>query len=119
MALARAATVDDVHLWIHARRLGLTGDGTGAPFALLLDGKVIASSRAFIRQLVLGHNGAGAVTVAGVVVGDVVDSVINMTDLTDVTSSFEGVATVAGQVQQSAATDLSAKKCLFFIRPGS
>ncbi len=62
-----------------------------------------------------GKNGAGALTLAGTKVGDIVAGVANLTTPGDLKSSFETVITVAGQIQQSAATNLSAAQCQFTI----
>ena len=116
----RALTADDTAVSIHGRRLGLAGDGTpGDTSALLLDGKVVATSRHAIKKVTAGSNGAGPVTLAGTVPGDVVEVVANLTTPGDVTSSFEGTITVAGQIQQTAATNLSAAQLLFQVSPRS
>jgi len=118
MALQNLA--DKVLLWLHGRRLGIVGDGqTGGQSALVLDGVPIACTRSDIVVTTLGHNGAGAVAVAGVQVGDNVLNVTNLTTPGDVTASFESTATVAGQVQQTAATDLSAAVLMFQVQPQS
>ncbi len=57
-----------------------------------------------------GYNGAGACTLTGAKVGDVVLGVANMTDGGASAASFEAIVTVADQVQQSSASDLSTKK---------
>jgi hypothetical protein len=57
-----------------------------------------------------GKNGAGACTATGTKVGDKVTGIVNLTDGTTATSLFEATITVADQIQQSSATDLSAKK---------
>lgn len=58
-----------------------------------------------------GKNGAGACTMTGVKVGDVVLSVtgIAAADVGDKASLFESTITVADQIQQSSTDDLSAK----------
>jgi hypothetical protein len=118
MALANLA--DKVLLWIHGRRLGITGDGqSGVSSALVLDGVPVATTRAPIVKTQVGKNGAGAVTLAGTAVGDNVVNVTNLSTPGDVTSSFEATITVAGQIQQSAATDLSAAQLMFEIQPQS
>lgn len=62
-----------------------------------------------------GKNGAGALTLTGAKVGDVVAGVANLTTPADLKASFETVITVANQIQQSSATDLSAKQCQFTL----
>lgn len=67
--------------------------------------------------LLLGFTGlasAGAVTLTGVKVGDIVVSVANTTDGTDGSTNFETKITVANQIQQSGTT-LSAKKFTVLI----
>lgn len=62
--------------------------------------------------VVTGHNGAGACTLTGAKVGDKVIANVNLSDLADGTSAFETTITVADQIQQSSASDLSTKKYL-------
>ena len=120
MALARAAKADDVLVSIHPRRLGIVGDGLpGSTSALLLDGKVIGTARNRIVVTQVGSNGAGPLTLTGAVVGDTVENVTNLTTPGDVSSSFEATISVAGQIQQTAATNLSAAQCTFQVRPNS
>lgn len=57
-----------------------------------------------------GKNGSGACTLTGSAVGDVVLGIVNITDGTTATSSFESTITVVNQIQQSSASDLSTKK---------
>ena len=57
-----------------------------------------------------GKNGAGACTLTGAKVGDKVTGVVNITDGSDASASFEGTITVVDKIQQSAAGDLSTKK---------
>lgn len=56
-----------------------------------------------------GHNLAGACTATGAKVGDKVVGIVNLTTPASGTSLFEATITVADQIQQSSATDLSAK----------
>lgn len=65
----------------------------------------------------LGSNGAGAITVTGAQVGDVVTGVDGITSgtLGDLSAGFESTITVAGQIQQSSATDYSAKALLITL----
>lgn len=58
----------------------------------------------------VGRNGAGSITLTGAVVGDRVVAVINNTDGSTASSLFEAAITVGDAIQQSSATDLSAKK---------
>ena len=107
-ALGRAATADDILVSLHPRRLGIIGDGlSGDPSALILDNVVIASGRGLNVNLIqpaTGLGAAGAVTLTKAVKGDKVVSVIdtNTSPFVDVTSSFESVITVTGQIQETA-----------------
>jgi hypothetical protein len=118
---------DKVLLWLHGRRLGVRGDGA-SPFAagagdvLVLDGVAVGATRSgpnALKVVANGSNGAGAVTVVGTLVGDHVELVLNLTDATDATASFESTVSVAGQVQQTSVSNLSAKVCVFFVQPQS
>jgi len=64
-----------------------------------------------------GRNGAGACTATGLAIGDKVMSVVGLTD--DVSGNqadkFEATITVADQIQQSSATDLSTKDYLALV----
>lgn len=65
-----------------------------------------------------GRNLAGAITLAGTKVGDINLGAYNFTDGTVPANDgtiFEATITVAGQIQQASATDLSAKKHLILI----
>lgn len=62
-----------------------------------------------------GKNGAGACTLTGALVGARVLGVVNLSTPADAASSFEGVITVADQIQQSSASDLSAVKYLVLL----
>jgi hypothetical protein len=62
-----------------------------------------------------GRNGAGAVTATGFAVGDTLISALNITDGTEDKAKFEATLTVANQIQQTAATDQSAKKYYFRV----
>lgn len=65
-----------------------------------------------------GRSGAGAITLTGAVVGDVVIGVAGLSAgaLGAATASFETAITVVNQVQQSAAGNLSANNYLFVLR---
>lgn len=99
--LNHSATADDVLVWEHGRRLGIAGDGqTGSPSVLVLDGKAVPRIRGLFPAT--GGSGAGAVTLAAAVVGDIVLSVTdtNSSPFVDVTANFEAVISVVGQIQQ-------------------
>jgi hypothetical protein len=57
-----------------------------------------------------GAAAAGACTLTGAKVGDKVVSLVNLTDATNDKANFEATITVADQIQQSSASNLSAKK---------
>lgn len=111
---------DKILLWLHGRRLGIRGDGgLGQNAVLALDGVAVGSTRSGpnpLKVLAAGSNGAGAVTIAGALVGDHVEAVIK-SDFTDATASFETTVTVAGQVQQTSASNLSGSTFLFLVQP--
>ncbi len=116
-----ALTQDNVLLWTHGRRLGLVGDGTfSASTGLLVDGQLVGSKRgAAVFQLAAGNNGAGSVGFAAAVDGDVVLFALDLTTPANVTSSFESVISVAGQIKQTSASNLAAKNIFFIVAPAS
>lgn len=79
--------------------------------------KLLAAGPLIVVQV--GKNGAGALTLTGTKVGDVVSGVANLSAPADLKSSFEAVITVAGQIQQSSATNLSAVVCQFIVTRNS
>lgn len=92
------------------RRLGITGDNLGnygnntaKSTALVLDGTPVASTRPLMVKFITGV-AAGAVTYAGAQVGDKVACAIDITNDTDGAATFETTITVAGQIQQLAAS---------------
>lgn len=72
-----------------------------------------------------GRNAAGAITVTGTKVGDLVIGAIGFVTSSGVLTSgsagasFESVVTVADQIQQSSASNLSANTYVFFVQPQS
>lgn len=75
--------------------------------------KLPASS--FRTYIGVGNAGAGHLTLASAKVGDIIVSVSDITDHTDISSGFESKVTVAGQIQQSSATDYSAKTLFILL----
>lgn len=77
--------------------------------------KALFSGLKFIT--VDGRSGAGAVTATGAVVGDTVVGVAGLTAgaLGAADASFEGTITVADQIQQSSASNLSANDYLVVL----
>jgi hypothetical protein len=116
-----ALTQDNVLLWTHGRRLGLVGDGTfSASTGLLVDGQLVASKRgAAVFQLAAGSNGTGSVAFPAAVDGDVVLFALDLTTPANVASSFESVISVAGQIKQTSASNLSGKNIFFIVAPAS
>ena len=114
---------NQVLLWLHGRRLGIFGDGqTSQNSSLVLDGVAIGSSRTGAAPL-LGvatalSSAVGAVTLTGTLVGDTVTLVLdmNVAPFVDVTANFESTISVAGQIQQTSASQAN-HSCLFFINP--
>jgi hypothetical protein len=90
--------------------LGTAGNVVNADLAAnAVSGAKVAAGT--LKKLVFtGHNLAGACTCTGAAVGDKVVGATNLTDATQGNALFESVITVANQIQQSSATDLSAKK---------
>lgn len=84
---------------------------------LTLDGLEAAQASNSDQVLVVtGKNGTGACTATGARVGDKVIGMVNLTDATDDKANFELAITVVDQIQQSSASNLSAKKFMLFIR---
>jgi len=93
--------------------LTLTGNLTMT--GTLKPSKAILPTNAFLVVAHLGKNGAGAVTLTGAAIGDKVIGAVNLTTPGDAKSLFESTITVANQIQQSSATDLSAAQIQFII----
>lgn len=112
--------VDKVLLWVHGRRLGLFNDGQSTVNnSLVLDGVTVGSTRTganSLKGVAAQLNSTGAVTLAGTVVGDTVELVVDLTGASDVTSNFETTISVAGQIQQTTAGG-NTHACLFFVNP--
>lgn len=113
---------DKVLVWLTGRRLGILGDNYGSDTAVLsLDGVAVGSTRSGPTALMVSAAGvaaAGPVTVAGAVVGDNVAFVLGPTNA-DAGANFETTVSVAGQVQQTSASNLSANQYVFFLQPQS
>jgi hypothetical protein len=116
-----ALTPDNVLLWLHGRRVGLVGDGSfSASSGLMVDGQLIGSRRGpVISQLATGASGAGSVAFPAAVDGDVVLLALDLTTPANVTSSFEAVISIPGQIRQISGANLSARTILFQIAPAS
>ena len=117
-----ATLADQVLLWQHARRLGIFGDGQGGKSSVLvLDGSAVGATRAPATLTLLGTglSGAGAVTLTGAVVGDVVTAVYdqNAANWVNVTADFEATISVANQIQET--VSVSGHQIIVFLTPGS
>jgi hypothetical protein len=88
--------------------------GVAITGAATVGGKTV-NTGSYYSVVQAGKNGAGALTLAGATVTDVVVAVVNLTTPGDLQSSFETAITIAGQIQQSSATDLSSKQILFIL----
>jgi aspartate 1-decarboxylase len=64
-----------------------------------------------------GRNGAGAITLTGAAVGDVVIGVAGISTVGNAAASFEGTITVVNQIQQSSASNLSAVTYTVLLAP--
>jgi hypothetical protein len=119
-----AKTIADKYLLgIHLRRLSIFGDGQiNTNSSLILDGVVVGSTRTgaapFLAVATALNSVTGAVTLAGTLVGDNVSFVLDMNaaPFVDVTANFENTISVAGQIQQTSASQAN-HSCLFFINP--
>ncbi len=113
---------DKVLMWLHGRRFGVTGDAYSTDTSLaVLDGVAVGSTRSgpnAIKVVAAGVAAAGAVAIAGAAVGDNVELVLQST-FVDASADFESTVSVAGQVQQTSAANLSADTFLFLIQPQS
>jgi len=113
---------DKVRLWLHGRIFGILGDfQSTSSNVLVVAGLPVAATRSGPNSLkfsVAGSNGAGAITTAGTKVGDSVEFVMGPTNA-DATSSFEATVSVAGQVQQTSASNLSGNQYVVFVQPTS
>ena len=115
-----ALTQDNVLLWLHGRRLGLVGDGSfSASTGVLVDGQLVGSKRGpVVSQLAAGNNGVGSVGFSAAVDGDSVLLALDLTTPANVTSSFESVISVAGQILSDLKRESEREKYLIPDRPG-
>lgn len=94
-----------------ARKDILTYDGESG--LLALEGKDL--SKIINGSAFTGRIGVGVCTLASARAGDVVIGLVNLTAGTDLAASFEPVISVTGQIQQTAATNLSAANFLVML----
>jgi hypothetical protein len=116
-----ALTQDNVLVWLQGRRVGLVGDGAfSASSGMLVDGQLVGSKRGnAVFQLAAGNNGAGDIAFTAAASGDVLLFALDLTTPANVTSSFEPVVSIAGQIQQTSASNLSGKNIFFVLQPAS
>ena len=81
----------------------------------IINGGTALAGNPFIFAVISGLAAAGAQTFAGTVVGDKVVLVYDITDGTAPTNVWENSVSVAGQLQQTSASNLSAKSYLVMI----
>lgn len=87
-----------------------------SPFVMDTQTPVFVTETIVQRMLTgQGHNGTGVATLTGAKVGDKVVGVSNVTDHVTASASFETTITVADQIQQSSASDLSAKTIIVLL----
>lgn len=95
----------------------------GVTAAKLATGAVTGPKVAAGTFRMLGFTGAAAAgpcTATGVKVGDIVLGLFNVTDdATVAANTFEATITVADQIQQASASNLSTKKYLLFVSANS
>jgi hypothetical protein len=84
------------------------------PVSTTIGGKT-PDTGSYFSVVQAGKNGAGALTLTGALIGDKVIAVANLTTPGDLQAGFETTVTVKDQIQQSSASDLSAKQCLFIL----
>lgn len=77
--------------------------------------KMMNRTKPFVRQVIVTGAAAGDVTVADVKVGDELVSVLNLTDLTDVTSEFS--IKENGKINNAGGTTTATKKVLVTWNP--
>jgi len=68
-----------------------------------------------VTVVAAGRNGAGAITATGLKVGDKVVSATNLTTPAGALASFESEITVADQIQQSSASNLTSSTYIFQV----
>lgn len=115
---------DKVLNWLHGRRFGIIGDSYGSNSSLaVLDGVAVGSTRSgasAIKAVAAGLASAGSIAVPNVAVGDLVEIVVGIAGAVgDGSANFETTVSVAGHVQQTSASNLSANTYLFFVKPQS
>jgi hypothetical protein len=100
---------------LFGRLFGLLGDDLGHRAVWIggANGRVVACTRKDQFITVTGSNGAGACTLTGARVGDQVEGIVRIdSSPADASASFEATITVADQIQQSSASNLSAQTFL-------
>lgn len=93
-------TASNSHLWINRGTKASPTWDRGTKVVVLVAAGVAA---------------AGPVTLTGAVVGDTVVGVVNLTDAATGVAAFETAITVANQIQQSSASNLTSKTYFFVL----
>lgn len=104
---------------LFGRLFGLLGDDLSHRFLWLggPSGKCVASTRNDLFTVFTGSNGAGACTLTGANVGDIVRGVIRVdASPADNAANYETTITVVNQIQQSSASNLSAQTMMVELR---
>jgi hypothetical protein len=113
---AAVATGASLAAWLDGKAADMTKVGGAPPSAGSAGLAADAGHRhqldpvAFKPLYFTGLAAPGAIAALGLNVGDRVVDVENLNDLSNGAGSFEATITVAGQIQQTDATDLSKKK---------
>lgn len=94
-----------------------TGSIAASQLATDLITGVKVAPTAFKTFIVTGRNAAGACSTGttGLKVGDKVIACVNLTDEAEASADFEATITVVNQIQQSSASNYSAKKFLVTV----
>lgn len=91
---------------------GVYGAAAGSGYS---GGSTVLSGVSFVSGVHVGLSAAGSIALAGAAVGDIVVMATNLTTPANAATLFESVITVAGHIQQSSSTDLSASTFTFLL----
>ena|SRR5258708_5471628 len=100
---------------LFGRLLGLLGDDLGHRHIWIggPNGRIVASTRKDQMTVFTGSNGAGACTLTGANVGDNVEGIVRVdASPADNLANFESIISVANQIQQTSASNLSSQTFL-------
>lgn len=87
----------------------------GKTGAVTTNKKPVLAGNPFVAGVTLGSNGAASIVLANAAVGDKVVMLVDLTDATDGSGSFEATISVAGHIAQTSVSDLSAKKFMILL----